>query len=65
MASIDDPKHLRTRAADMRSRADLAIHPETKQGLLRIADDIEELAARADKRQASLQPTLSPEPRLF
>ena len=63
MASIDDPELLRLRAAEMRSRADLAIYSETKQSLLRIADDFDVLAERAEKRMAgyvSIQPTESP-----
>ena len=67
MDPIDDPELLRLRAAEMRSRADFAIHPETKQFLLRTADDFEMLAARAVSRRAhaSPQPTLSPEPMQF
>jgi hypothetical protein len=67
MTDIDDSEHLRLRAAEMRSKADLAIHPETKQSLLRIADDFEILAARAASRQthASPQPTQSAEPGQF
>jgi len=49
---IDDPEQLRARAADMRARAERAQFPETKQGLLRIADDYVELAKRADARIA-------------
>jgi hypothetical protein len=51
---IDDPEHLRMRSAEMRVRADRAVFPETKQGLLRIADDYEVLAARAEQRLARL-----------
>jgi hypothetical protein len=35
MALIDDPDHLRLLAADMRARAEKALFPETKAGLLR------------------------------
>ena len=38
----------------MRDRANKAILPETKQGLSRIADDYEMLAARAEQRLARL-----------
>jgi hypothetical protein len=54
MALIDDPEHLRMRAAERRGRADKAVYPETKQGLLRIADDYELLARRAEQRTAVL-----------
>jgi len=55
MSSIDDPERLRTRAADMRSRADNAVHAEIKQGLLRIAGDFDVLATRAEQRLAMLR----------
>ena len=55
MSLIDNPEHLRLRAADMRGRADRAMYPETKQGLLRIAGDYDVLAARADQRLAGLR----------
>ena len=37
MSFIDDPEEVRVRAAEMRERADRALYPETKDGLLRIA----------------------------
>jgi hypothetical protein len=43
------------RAAHMRQRADNAIFPETQQGLLRIAEDYEVLATRAEQRIAVLR----------
>jgi hypothetical protein len=55
MNLIDNPEHLRLRAADMRGRADRAMYPETKQGLLRIAGDYDVLAARAEQRLAGLR----------
>jgi hypothetical protein len=55
MSLIDNPEHLRLRAADMRGRADRAMYPETKQGLLRIAGDYDVLAARAEARLAGLR----------
>jgi len=48
--TIDDPEHLRQRAAEMRDRADRAVFTETKQGLSRIADDYDVLATRAERR---------------
>ena len=50
--TIEKPEYLRMRAADMRGRADRAVWPETKRGLLRIADDFEVLANRAEQRNA-------------
>jgi hypothetical protein len=55
MSLIDNPEHLRLRAADMRGRADRAMYPETRQGLLRIAGDYDVLAARAEQRLAGLR----------
>ena len=54
MGLIDDPGNLRARAANMRSRADKALFPETKQGLLRIAADYDVLAKRAEQRNVWL-----------
>lgn len=53
MTLIDDPEHLRIRAAEMRRRADDASFPETKKGLSRIADDYDLLATRAEQRLAA------------
>jgi hypothetical protein len=55
MSLIDNPEHLRLRAADMRGRADRAMYPETRQGLLRIAGDYDVLATRAEQRLAGLR----------
>lgn len=52
MALIDDPDHLRLLAADMRARAEKALFPETKAGLLRYAGDYDELVTRAEQRIA-------------
>ena len=52
--SIDDPEHLKMRAAEMRARAEDAELSETKKVLLRIADDFEMLAARSEQRLARL-----------
>ena len=51
---IDDPDRLRMQAAHFRTRAEAAQLPETKQSLLRIADDYEKLAERAEQRIARL-----------
>jgi hypothetical protein len=49
---VDDPEQLRMRAAQLRTRAEEARFPETKQGLLQIAGDYEVLAQRAEQRIA-------------
>ena len=55
MALIDDPERMRNRAAEMRARAEKAVLPETRRGLLRIAEDFDVLAARAEQRLAVLR----------
>ena len=54
MNANDDPQHYLLRAADMRNRAEQAEAPATKDGLLRIAQDFELLAKRAEQRLAAL-----------
>jgi hypothetical protein len=49
-ASINDPKHWRGRAEEARAVADELIDPEARRMMLRIADDYEELASRAEER---------------
>ena len=47
---INDPKHWRERAEEARTVADELTDADSKRKMLRIADDYEELAKRAEKR---------------
>jgi rubrerythrin len=47
---INDPKHWRERADGARSLADELTDADAKRRMLRIAEDYDELARRAEKR---------------
>src|SRR5262249_37363140 len=47
---LNDPRHWRDRAAEARTRADQLDDPQSKSAMLRIADDYELLAERAEAR---------------
>jgi hypothetical protein len=50
---INDPKHWRERAEEARVHAEQVTDDEPKKMMLRIADDYEELAGRAERRLAA------------
>ena len=47
---INDPKHWRERAEEARVHAEQMADPEAKQTMLKIAEDYEKLAERAEQR---------------
>jgi hypothetical protein len=47
---LNDPRHWRDRAEEARNRADQLDDPQSKSAMLRIADDYELLAERAEAR---------------
>jgi len=50
MSHINDPKHWRERAEEARVHAEQMADPEAKQTMLKIAEDYEKLAQRAEQR---------------
>jgi predicted dienelactone hydrolase len=57
---VDDPKHWRNRATDMRALLDAITDLDTKSKVLRLADDYETLADRAEERTRASTPGPSP-----
>jgi len=47
---INDPEHWRARAREMRALAGLAHDEEARAAMLKVADDYENLARRAERR---------------
>ena len=60
--NINDPKHWRDRAAEMRALADTMKDADTIGIMNRLADDYDKLADRAAQRQAEAKPS-QPNPR--
>lgn len=52
---INDPEHWRARAEEARTVADQLTDVKSKMAMERIADDYEELARRAEKRNLARQ----------
>jgi hypothetical protein len=58
VSSIHDGKHWRGRAEEMRALADLMHHAETKAKVIKLAEDYEKLATKAERAaQKSRSPT--------
>jgi hypothetical protein len=49
----DDPKHWRERGEQLRTQAEGVSDPDAKERLLKLVDDYEKLASRAEERTAS------------
>jgi predicted Rossmann-fold nucleotide-binding protein len=56
--SMNDPKHWRERAEQARALADGLMEPEAKRRMLKLVEDYEEPARRAEKRLRENQKSL-------
>ena len=54
---INDPEHWRQKAEEMRTLADGISDEEARATMLKIAEDYERLAKRAEKRARGLPPS--------
>ena len=59
---VINPRHWRKRAEEARAIADDFRDPNTKAMMLRIAADYDDMAERAEEREASLRAILFPKP---
>jgi hypothetical protein len=50
-SKVSDPQHLRRRAKEARTLADVLTDPEAKRKMLKIVEEYETLATRAEQRQ--------------
>jgi hypothetical protein len=57
LRSINDPKHWRDRAAELRSLAMVTVDDQTQDIMYRLADDYDKLADRTAERAAKPSPT--------
>ena len=55
-SSINDPKHWRDRADQMRALADQTSEADAKEIMLRVAADYDKLAGRAGQRANGITP---------
>jgi hypothetical protein len=51
-SAVRDPEHWRSRAKEARALAELIIDPESKRGMLTIADEYEKIAKRSDYKRS-------------
>jgi len=61
---INDPKHWRKRAREARIVGDELTDPDAKRQMLRMADDYEELARRAERRLKRRQQQQQQQPKI-